>query len=340
MFRSILVPLDGTPFGEHALPAALAIARRTGAALHLVHVRLPSTAWNAAEVISGVVVGTGQEVQVERGRAYTDATLAQIRRLGGTEVDARVLEGPVAHTLAETARDAAVDLVVMSTHAHTGVSRLWHHGIADHLTRHLEIPILLVRGGETAPVPGREPRIRHVVLPLEGSAYSEQVLAHAVAVGHPFGARYTLLRVVHTPLASGYTLMGQETHVNEARLRRLEEEAESYLHTVAERLRADGLPVETRVLAAEDPADAILAFAGAAPGGERDPRSDVGLIAMETHGLGGVAHLLRGSVVERVVHGSPVPVLVHHAVRAAERNGERAYADSVRRGMGWGAPGA
>ncbi len=38
MYHSILVPLDGSPFGEHALPYAFDIARRTGAQLHLAHV--------------------------------------------------------------------------------------------------------------------------------------------------------------------------------------------------------------------------------------------------------------------------------------------------------------
>lgn len=41
MIRSILVPLDGSPFGEHALPLALAIAAKAGAEVQVVHVHVP-----------------------------------------------------------------------------------------------------------------------------------------------------------------------------------------------------------------------------------------------------------------------------------------------------------
>jgi nucleotide-binding universal stress UspA family protein len=44
MYRSILVPLDGSRFGEQALPLALAVARRAGASLKLLHVHAPLVA--------------------------------------------------------------------------------------------------------------------------------------------------------------------------------------------------------------------------------------------------------------------------------------------------------
>src|SRR4051812_43964443 len=42
MIRTILVPLDGSEFGEHALPIAASLARKAGAVLHLVHVHQPA----------------------------------------------------------------------------------------------------------------------------------------------------------------------------------------------------------------------------------------------------------------------------------------------------------
>ena len=47
--RPILVPLDGSPFGEHAIPYAASIARRCGAVLHLTHVHLPPIVPSGAE---------------------------------------------------------------------------------------------------------------------------------------------------------------------------------------------------------------------------------------------------------------------------------------------------
>jgi nucleotide-binding universal stress UspA family protein len=77
-------------------------------------------------------------------------------------------------------------------------------------------------------------------------------------------------------------------------------QAEEYLHAVAERLRAEGASVQTRVHVAEQPAAAILREA-ALVGAD--------LIALETHGRG-ASRLLIGSVADKVVRGSSIPVLV------------------------------
>lgn len=323
MFRSILVPLDGSPFGEHALPLALAAARRTGAALHLVHVHVPSAAWRAAELVSGIVPGGASEVVVEKERAYVGALVDRLKERVDA-VDARVLQGPVARTLAEQVRDVGVDLVVMATHGRTGVNRLWHRGVAEHLTRDLAVPILLVRAGDEPVALDEAPPLRHVLVPLAGDAYSEEVLLHATALGRAFGARYTLLRAVQRPYIPGYSLIGPEEHVDEFELERRERRAVEYLDGVAARLRARGLEVETRVAASEDAARTILSFAGCRPDGSRDERSDVGLVAMETHGLGAVSHLVAGSVVETVLRETPVPLLLHHALPRPEPAGAAA----------------
>jgi nucleotide-binding universal stress UspA family protein len=69
MYRALLVPLDGSPFAEHALPVALAIARRCRAGIHLVRVAIP---FSGAAVEGGVSLNPAvlEQEMAERSRAY------------------------------------------------------------------------------------------------------------------------------------------------------------------------------------------------------------------------------------------------------------------------------
>ncbi len=80
--------------------------------------------------------------------------------------------------------------------------------------------------------------------------------------------------------------------------------AEAYLADVAERLRAQGVQARTRVQVAGSAAEAILEEGAA-------QKSD--LIAIATHGRGGLGRLLLGSVADRVLCGANSPVLVYRS---------------------------
>ena len=81
----------------------------------------------------------------------------------------------------------------------------------------------------------------------------------------------------------------------------LKKGATAYLEMIANRLREDGLKVSTRVSVEEQPGVAILDAA----------KPPIDLIAIETHGRGGLSRLLLGSVADKVIRGSHLPVLVH-----------------------------
>lgn len=142
-------------------------------------------------------------------------------------------------------------------------------------------------------------------MPLDGSATGEQVLPFAFALGQPARARYTLLHVIN-PSAQAQSALQIElpedaddaAEIAQQRVRA----AERYLHSVAERLRADQANVETRIVIEPQAAAAILNEA-------QDGEDSV--IALATHGRGGVARLLLGSVADKVVRGANVPVLLY-----------------------------
>src|SRR5688572_14495020 len=125
MIRTILVPLDGSAFGEHALAPALGLARRVGATIRLALVHEPigaPLATTPAPVLinpmPAVVVPDprlDEELRAQR-RSYLLSVAQRVAGQPGVRVTMKLLEGAVADALVGYADDIAADLVVMTTH--------------------------------------------------------------------------------------------------------------------------------------------------------------------------------------------------------------------------------
>src|SRR6516165_5033034 len=149
MYRTILVPLDGSAFAEHALPLAVSIARRAGATLRLVRVHVPAaTLYRNSDLDANLDLDA---LVRDEERPYLDHVSGRIAQVCGLRPDVALLDGRVADVLYEQGVSAGVDLVVMATHGRGPLSRLWLGSVADELVRRLPTPLLLVRPGETAP---------------------------------------------------------------------------------------------------------------------------------------------------------------------------------------------
>jgi nucleotide-binding universal stress UspA family protein len=305
MYRSLLVPVDGSPFGEQALPLALAIARRAGATLQIVHVLAPLASVYAESMLTP---DPRLEMQVRtRQQEYLDGIVRRLQGTAPVAATATLLDGAPALALEAHAAGCGADLVVMTTHGRGALGRFWMGSVTDYLVRHLAVPLLLVRPREGAAAAAPDPAPRHILLPVDGSPLAEQMVEPAVALGTLTGADFTLLRVIKPMLPAAFALEHGGTGTGlQHLLEELEEtheqvrrQAETYLEGIAGKLRARGLKVQTRVAVEDQPALAILREA-----------AGVDLIALETHGRRGLPRLLLGSVADKVVRGAAVPVLV------------------------------
>jgi nucleotide-binding universal stress UspA family protein len=305
MSQSILVPLDGSAFAESALPPALAIARRTGATILLARVHdlmAPPMVTEAGFSDSLDKATRNKEI------AYLDDVAGRLSKQSPVNVATALLDGEIAETLQQRASAIKADLVVMATHGRGTFARLWLGSVADEMVRCLPIPLLLVRPHEV-PDLVHEPDLGRILLPLDGSALAEQILQPAAALAASTSAEITLLRVVKPALREEYLpedgAAKREAIALKKQLDALQQkligEAQGYLGGVAARLRERGLRVQTCVVAAEQPAAAIL---------EQASQRKASLIALETHGRRGLSRLLLGSVADKVIRQSPVPVLV------------------------------
>jgi nucleotide-binding universal stress UspA family protein len=241
-------------------------------------------------------------------RSYLDRTVQRLERFPNLSVSSALLDGPVVDALADYARCGRADLIVMTTHGRGPLSRFWLGSVADNLMRLVSQPLLLTRPQEPAPDLKTQPVLRHVWIPLDGSELAEQILGPALALGKLAQADYTLLRVVEPVILPDYHFAGNvASGVDPEMLRKLRSEAQDYLNRVADRLRDQGNQVQTRVVLNRPAADAILEEVHAHAGS---------VIAVATHGRGGIARLLLGSVADKVVRGATVPVLIQRPLNS------------------------
>lgn len=301
MLDKLLVTLDGSGFGEHALPFASAIATDTGAAVNLSHVRCcdPPTdlLQNTPFQFEGVSMEAYDEKHTAERLQYLEKLASTLQEeLPGQEVSFSLLEGYVTEALERQARDVDAKLVIMTTHGRTGVSRAWLGSVADSLVRHSSFPLLVIRpleDGTTFP----EPRFDHILVPLDGSPIGEGILGPAVALGKAAGARFTLLHVVAPHVSVG----ARVSPLPKGRMKERLQKAEEYLSGVVGRLEGEGVEADFLIESHYTPARAILNTA---------ETRDVDLIAIATHGYTGVKRALLGSVTDKVLRASRWPLLL------------------------------
>lgn len=141
MYKRILVPLDGSPLAEAALPHAEAIARAEGAEIVLLRVPVvPVTEFFNREPSIGAKIQEEEDAEAER---YINKIACNVNRLH-IPVSAITREGFVPETILAVAEETHADLIAMSTHGRAGVQRWLMGSVADRVVHHSHIPVILI----------------------------------------------------------------------------------------------------------------------------------------------------------------------------------------------------
>jgi nucleotide-binding universal stress UspA family protein len=144
---------------------------------------------------------------------------------------------------------------------------------------------------------------KRALVPLDGSMVAETIVPFVLQIAGPLDMEITLFRVVVPP--PPIAIDERDSRVNH--VDQLCIDAEEYLTAIAAELRAKGLRVDTQVRVGTNAVEEILA-------GARDVGAD--LIAMTTHGRGGLGRLLFGSVAEAVLRQADIPVFLMRQTKA------------------------
>jgi nucleotide-binding universal stress UspA family protein len=265
--RRILVPLDGSAFSEEILPFATGIASATGAALTLLRV-------------------ADEEREIPEARAYVKALVRDL----GAEGKVSLTRTDVTTAILEEAGREPRALVAMTSHGRTGLLDALLGSVALSVVRKSGRPVLVYRPpGNSNGRLGRDVKIDRVVLPLDGSAFSESIIPEAVEMATALNARLVLVHVVSEDVKVPPDIPAGDV---------LES---SYIHSRAEAIEDTyGVRLDWDVLHG-DPADSICRYLE----GERDT-----ILAMSSHSSNGFKRMLFGSVTSECLRRSGSPMLV------------------------------
>jgi nucleotide-binding universal stress UspA family protein len=218
-------------------------------------------------------------------------------------VKTALLEGGAVETLVDYATEANAGLIVMTTHGRGAFGRFWLGSVADRLMRTAPTPVFMVHGSKEPIDLDREVTLEKVLAPLDSSPFAEQILKPAMDFASVFGARCQLFQVFQDLVALDYYPPFLPPEAFDALPReQLKLEAQQYLERLAVPFRREGMQVETKVGEAISPAEGIL---------EEARNGQASWIALATHGRSGLPKLMLGSVADKVIRGSTIPVFVY-----------------------------
>jgi len=287
MSQIMLVPLDGSPASEQALPYAQRIARATLA--HVVLVRAAQ-----AFTVPGMDPTETQLAAIAEAQAYLDEQAAKLSTIGlATETAA--MYGEAASVILDEVQVRKADVVIMATHGRAGPGRWLFGSVAEEVLRSSPVPIVLVPPGAASPWPPDRPL--RILVPLDGSELGESVLETLDSFAARLGADVVLIQVVELPpyglYAQGAEYLGSDP---DAALM----DAQRYLAEISKHLQPTFQSVRVRAEIGH-PATAIAQIA-------TEERAD--LIAMATHGRSGLPRLVLGSFATGVLQRAGLPLFL------------------------------
>jgi nucleotide-binding universal stress UspA family protein len=344
MMKRILVPLDGSPLAERALAVAARLARSVDGTLILVQALTLPVEYGSPFMPQVVPLSVPE--RDSQAQAYLTRQ-AGLPKLSGLPVETAVRSEAPAMAVLNAATDYRADMIVMTSHGRTGMSHWIFGSVAGHVAREAEVPVLVLRehrppfwtagaemgeGPKTAGPVDTFPQLR-VLVPLDGSPLAETVLEPAAccavslvrgveqATGIPKGAIGCLMHFVlilqpldvmleHMPGA--LVLTGAETYLKRVANRL----AGAHPGLAASWEVVEGTDVAdtlVRIVEAKEPAEGQKVLLASREAGTTPSRGDSGeydLLAMATHGRTGITRWVWGSITERVVQKTQLPLLL------------------------------
>ena len=239
-------------------------------------------------------------VDARKGRLEKEAQeylqdVAEDLSAGGYRWDLSVKDGAPAEVIGQAATAGDVDVVILSTHSHSRLSRWVLSHVPRDVIHQTTPPLLLIR--PTDAWRSTRTRFQSLLVALDGSAAAEQVLPHVHEIASKFHSQVTLLSAPEASEADDHA-----------------EKLQAYLDNIADCLKNKGLRTKTLI----DPSAPVHAILRAC----EEHRID--LIMMVSHGRGGVERIDRvklGSVVEGVIEQAPCPIFMVSAEKTVVVHG-------------------
>jgi nucleotide-binding universal stress UspA family protein len=284
MFSKILIPTDGSDLSLGILWTLRPLVIGSEPEITLLRVVVPGD-----EQPEAAVQGAREEL----------AATQELLEAWGFSASVRLeLDGDPADQILACAEELSVDLVAMSSHGRSGITRMVRGSVAERVLRRCTTPLLMC-----TPTPGavaEYPQFRRILVPLDGSELADQILPDVQNLATACGAEVTLMRVEGL-LSEPPSRVLRPTWWTDERV----EELLAPMKPQRDALAKAGVSVG-RQLAYGNPADHILRAARKAD-----------LVAMTTHGRSGASRWFFGSVAEAVLREADCPLLIRRVAPGA-----------------------
>jgi nucleotide-binding universal stress UspA family protein len=288
--KSILVPLDFSQGSLEALNYALPIAKKFGAAIHLVHVTEPDEAFEVSGA-SHLMLETARSIEF-LGERLPETHRKHLSAFGPENCHVRA--GRPYQKICGLARKIDADLIVLGTRGYTGVKRILLGSTAERVVRFASRPVLVVRRrGRKQP---KEFILHKILAPIDFSQCSMSGAMYAALFAKTFDAKLLFLHVFSGVMPTETGKVSKPLKKNDAidlENARLDMEA----FTQLDFLRDVNCTTEIRAGYA---VDEICCEAA---------KSDVDLVVIATHGRSGFNRMLLGNTAEHVVRYAECPVM-------------------------------
>ena len=283
MYQKILVTLDGSELAERAIHYATTIARRV----------------NGEIIVFSVFE---REIYEENlMRVYLEKKAEELQALG-LKATVAIGYGDAADGIVNFSEKNDIDLIVMCTHGRSGITRWITGSISSKVIQESYTPLLLIKTGAMQTEFLAE-ELCEILVPLDGSKYSEAALPYATNIANKLNCEIVLLRVNNATELSSYLdpefIPGWELYLAQA-MPDIQDGLQNYLLEAKKRLEAEGFSVRSE-FAFGRAADEIIKYAES---------HDINLIVMTTHGRSGFSHWAYGGVAYKLIHGTSKPTLL------------------------------
>lgn len=283
MFEDVVVCVEGDAGTGPPLAVAAALARASKGTVHVLCVVDAEIPPAIARLVDA---GRLAENAVAWGRHAALEAVRVLRGYGAARVEAHVLAGAPGVRVSQFLEGRSRALLVVGTHAYRGVDRLVLGSFAEGMIRGATVPVVTVRlGGKPASY-----RIRRILLAADGSVAARRAAKLAGALARAAGAEVDVLHVVE----------GLGDPYNAPRDPRKALGGGRLAGAAVRALLASGVRGARAYIKAGNPADRIADMVRA---------RSCDLVVMGTHGRRGLPRLFLGSVAQRVLRESPVPVM-------------------------------
>ena len=292
MFDPILVPLDGSPLAECVLPQVIAIAQAFNSKVVLLHVMEKDPSDSSTQLIDLL----NWQINKTEARLYLERITDRLEKVG-LRTSAIVLEGQVADSITEYARNQGMKLVILSSHDSSGLRKCGISRVTDKITLSAPTSILIVRAQQ----PKEQPYER-ILVPLDGSWRAEYMLPMVILLARFHKSQVQIVHVVKTPEMARHLPRAQEDiDLSERVVARNQEEGLRYLVQVQTGSPLAAIDVKTHLIISDNVPLAIH---------EIVDQEKIDMVALNAHGYSGNAQWPYGSMVTNFILYGKVPLLI------------------------------